>query len=368
MVKMTTINKRSMNNCYNFKSGLAVFLLALLWITESHAQPVSPFNQLKIQDTAVNYSFIVSGHFYGASTNASTFPASSLLANIDQLNSQQAAFLISLGDLFMDVNDDYLDHYRKSLFNKIKIPLFNAVGNHDVSNGNKYEKLFGPTYFSFRKETELFFVLNTEMDDGSIKNEQLDLLRNELQPDKLASVKNIYIFSHRPVWAEHLNKYKKLFSGNTRTTFGRNNFMEDVLPLLQSVSRKKYVCWMSGSTAGGPASFFYDKHEETNITFMQTAIRDQPWDAVLLVKIENSNVFYSGISFTGQKLNPVQSYNVKYWLGTPSAENKFNYRMIPYLTKQLLMDASFWIGFFASLVIICTLWLFGKRTKLRKRS
>lgn len=327
-------------------------LLQLVLSVCVFAQPISPFNKLQLKDTAVNYSFIVSGHFYGASSNASTFPASSVQANIEQLNDQHAAFLMSLGDLFMDVNEQYLDHYQKSLFNKLTLPLFNAVGNHDVSNGNKYEKIFGPTFFSFRKGTELFFVLNTEQDDGSIKNAQLDLLKNELQPGKLTAVKNIFIFSHRPVWAEQLEKYKKLFSGNTRTTFGKNNFTDEVLPLLQAVSKEKNVCWISGSTAGGPASFFYDKHEESNITFMQTAIRDQPYDAALLVKIENGQISYSGISFTGQQLNPVESYNMAYWQSTSAPDEKFNFRLIPYLLIQLLTHADFWIGLFSGLVIL----------------
>lgn len=352
-----------MNRSKLSKIGLVFFLLELVLAPSSDAQPVSPFNKREVKDSTASYSFIVSGHFYGASTNASTFPASSLLANIDQLNKQRAAFLMSLGDLFMDVNGEYLEHYQVSLFNKLTIPLFNAVGNHDVSNGNQYEKVFGPTFFSFRKGSELFIVLNTEMNDGSIKNEQLDLLEHELQPGKLTTVKNIFIFSHRPVWAEQLKKYEKLFSGNTRTSFGKNNFTDDVLPVLQAVSKEKNICWMSGSTAGGPASFFYDKHEETNITFMQTAIRDQPYDAALRVNVENGRVSYSGISFTGQKLNPIESYNVAYWQNTVAPEEKFNYRMIPYLTKQLLTHADFWMGFFTGVLIVFIFFRLARRKK-----
>lgn len=325
------------------------------------SQPVSPFNKLEIKDSSANYSFIVSGHFYGASSNASTFPASSLQANIEQLNDQHATFLMSLGDLFMDVNEQYLNHYQKSLFNKLNLPLFNAVGNHDVSNGNKYEKIFGPTFFSFRKGTELFFVLNTEINDGSIKDEQLHLLKNQLQPAALTGIKNIFIFSHRPVWAEQLKKYEKLFSGNTRSSFGKNNFTEDILPLLQAVSKERNVCWMSGSTAGGPASFFYDKHEESNITFMQTAIRDQPYDAALLVKIENGQVSYSGLSFTGQKINAIESYNIQYWQSTSAPEDKFNYRLLPFLAKQMLTHVYFWIGVVVCLVIVLVLLAWRRR-------
>lgn len=313
------------------------------------AQPVSPFNKLQINDDAGNYSFIVSGHFYGASTNASTFPASSLLANLDTLNSLNPSFLISLGDMFVDVNDTYLRNYQRSLFNKLKMPLLNSVGNHDVSNGNRYEKVFGKTFFAFTKGTERYIILNTEINNGSIKNEQLDFLKKELAPASLDTVTNVFIFSHRPVWAERIAKYNRLFLENTRSVIGSNNFTEEIRPLLMAISGNKNVYWLSGSMGGGAASFFYDREEETNVTFMQTAIRDLERDAVLQVKIKDGRVFFSGISFTGQPLKNIEEYNMDYWQGTSPPENKFNYRLLPYLILQLLTHADFWIGVLISL-------------------
>ncbi|MBA3284467.1 MAG: metallophosphoesterase, partial [Nitrosopumilus sp.] len=165
------------------------------------AQVISPFNKIEIKDTLDSYTFIVSGHFHGASTNASTFPSSSLLANIDTLNALKPQFLMSLGDLFVDVNDTYIKNYQNSLFDKIKTPLFNAVGNHDISNGNIYEKVFGKTFFSFEYGSELYIVLNTELNDGSISGEQLDFLKKVLFGSVSDNKKNIFIFSHRPIWS-----------------------------------------------------------------------------------------------------------------------------------------------------------------------
>jgi hypothetical protein len=325
------------------------------------AQPVSPFNKLRINNDGGDYSFIVSGHFYGASTNASTFPASSLQANIDTLNALKPAFLMSLGDMFVDVNDTYLKNYQKSLFHKLKMPLLNAVGNHDVANGNKYEAIFGKEFFAFAKGTERFIILNTEMDDGSIKNEQLDFLKEQLNPSALNEITNIFIFSHRPVWAEGIAKYKNLFLENTRTVIGSNNFTEAVKPLLMALSKTKNIYWLSGSMGGGPASFFYDKEEETNVTFIQTAIRDQERDAALRVKIVNGSVSFQGISFTGQQLRKIEDYNIAYWQGTTAPENKFNYRLLPYLTLQLITHADFWTGVFVSVLSMLGVMFFKKR-------
>jgi hypothetical protein len=346
--------KRSINK----KSGITfcfVFAINLL-----SAQIVSPFNKRGVSDTLSNYSFIVSGHFHGASSNISTFPASSLQANIDTLNSLKPSFLMSLGDMFLDVNAAYLDHYQKSLFSKLKMPLFNAVGNHDLANGNMYEKVYGITYFSFKVRSEFYIVLNTEIDDGSITDEQLKFFKNEMTAASLAETKNIFIFSHRPVWAENNKRYKQLFPGNTRTAIGSNNFENAIKPVLSELAKTKNVFWMSGSMGGGPASFFYDKEPLSNITFIQTAIRDLPRDAVLLVNISNGKVSLSGISLTGETLEPIENYNIDYWSTASAPEEKFNYRLLPYLTKQMLMHYYFWIGFFSALSIIL-LSLFIKR-------
>ncbi len=315
------------------------------------SQTVSPFNGLKINDTLKNYSFIVSGHFHGQSNNISTFPAASLLANIDTLNSIKPNFLVSLGDLFLDVNDEYINHYNKSFFNKISFPMFNVVGNHDISNGNVYEKKYGKTFFSFILNSELYIFLNTEINDGSIKGEQFDFFKQTLSVSSLDNIKNIFIFSHRPIWAERILKYEKLFLENTRTSIGKNNFTEDILPLFQNIKHKN-IFWMSGSMGGGASSFFYDKNNELGITFIQTAIRDTPRDAMLKVTVNKKNVSFDGISLTGNKIEPIENYNVDFWLNSSSPENDFNYRLLPYLTKQMLLHRYFWFGFVTALLLI----------------
>ena len=328
------------------------------------AQIISPFNKVMVADTSGNYSFIVSGHFHGASTNLSTYPASTLLANIDNLNSLKPNFLMSLGDMFLDVNETYLEHYKTSLFEKLKMPLLNAVGNHDLSNGNMYEKVFGRTYFSFTAQSELFIVLNTEINDGSIKGEQLEFLKVCLNKAKSADIKNIFIFSHRPIWAEGNPKYDMLFEGNTHSQFGSPNFEKEIRPLLENMTLP--IFWISGSLAGGPASFFYDKDENDSITFMQTAIRDLPRDAVLQINVKDGNVTFKGVSLTGQTLEPIENYTIDYWKKTIPPEASFNYRLIPLLFIQMLKHYFFWIGFVSSLIFFFVLkWIFN-RWKKRK--
>ena len=340
-------------------------LMLVINITAS-GQSTSPFNHLAVKDTINEYAFIVSGHFHGASTNYSTFPASTILANLDTLNSQHALFLMSLGDLFLDVNDTYLQHYHKSLFQKLAMPFFNVVGNHDIANGNMYEKVYGKTWFSFKCGSELYIGLNTEVNDGNIKEEQLDFFKNTLKQVGTGEIKNVFIFSHRPVWAESIEKYKKLFTDNTRTAFGKNNFSKTIEPLLKTSSTHAAIFWISGSLGSGPASFFYDRDEQANITYMQTAIRNVPRDAVLKVDLKKGKVSFSGISLTGEKLNAISSYNVDYWLKTISPDQQFNFRLLPYLVITMVKHHFFWIGVLFSLIIFSVICLVRKKWKKRE--
>lgn len=345
---------------------ILLFLSLTVLCKTTNAQIISPFNKLEVTDTSVNYSIIVSAHFHGASSNISTFPASSLLANIDTLNSSGSILIMSLGDLFLDVNEKYLTNYKRSLFDKLKVPLFNAVGNHDISNGNMYEKVFGKLFFMFQIRSELYIILNTELNDGSIKDEQLELFKSAMSTASSPGIKNIFIFSHRPVWAEQMEKYKNLFYGNTRTFFGENNFSDEILSLLAKVSLAKNVCWISGSMGGGPASFFYDKDEQTKITFMQTAIRDLPHDAVLQVKINNGQIVFNGISFTGEQLKPIESYDMNFWSDTKVFEKSFNFRLMPLLIKNIIIHYYFWAGVFSSIVLFCLIFFSIRKWKKRK--
>jgi hypothetical protein len=348
------------------KQRLKIRTITCLFLINSIliGQIVSPFNKRIVQDTSADYSFIVSGHFHGASTAQSTFPAATLLANIDTLNALQPSFLMSLGDLFLDVNDAYMDHYQKALFDKLKMPLFNSVGNHDLANGNTYEKVYGKSFFSFFHHTELFVVLNTELNDGTIKGEQMEMLKAAIANAAKQSIQHIFIFSHRPVWAEEHPTYSKLFKENTRSQFGSPNYKKEILPLIAHSGIPVY--WISGSMGNGPASFFYDKEERSGITYMQTAIRDLPRDAVLIVHVKAGNISFQGVSLTGEQLQPIENYNVDYWTKNVAPEVTFNYRLLPYLTFQMITHHFFWIGLICGGLLILVLIGLIKKWKRKK--
>lgn len=342
-------------------SIILFFLNAMLL----NGQITSPFNKLpvKITNTAV-YSFYVTGHIHGGSSNLSGYPAATILANLDIINSDSSTrFMISLGDLFLDIKSN-IPAYKKSLFNKLTIPFFNVPGNHDISAGNIYETNFGESWSKFNVGNEIFILLNTEEDDGSISKDQFDFFERALLEAQKKQIKNIFICSHRPIWAEENPELKNIFQENTQSDFG-NNFQSEILPLLKKHSPNQHVYWFSGSLGGNaPASFFYYK-DENNITYIQSAIRDLPRDGLLKVNVANGKVSFETISLTDQKMPKLEECGLNLWKNPPA--ESFNYRLVPLYTKQMLFHRYFWygVGFTLSFVF---LFIFIRRRVKRKKS
>jgi hypothetical protein len=326
--------------------------------------PLTKSVKLLSDTNVIPYSFFVSGHWHGSSTNQSGFPASTILANIEKINNDSAWFLVSTGDIFLDVRKD-IPNYETYLFNKLEKPLYNAVGNHDIS-GSIYEEKFGSTSSSFFIESELYIILNTECNDGSIKGEQLKFFEDALSKHATEEtpIKNIFIFSHRPIWAEENEELKNLFVDNTKSEFG-NNFESEILPLLIKYTKKSSIYWFSGSLGGNaPASFFYYK-DKNNITYIQSAIRDLPRDGLLKVKVSHGQVSFETVSLTSQQMPKLEDCGLNLWKNPPA--ESFNYRLIPLYTKQMVFHRYFWYG--ASITLFVTVIVFFLRRRItRKKS
>ncbi|HRH37377.1 MAG TPA: hypothetical protein PK760_03470, partial [Flavobacteriales bacterium] len=75
------------------------FLAAILLYPFSVSAQRSPFNGLEVlpADSTGHYRIIIGGHFHGESTNRSGYPAATLLANIDTINSLGANLFLSTG-------------------------------------------------------------------------------------------------------------------------------------------------------------------------------------------------------------------------------------------------------------------------------
>ena len=314
----------------------------------------SPLNglTLDLDEEMGEYSFLLAGHLYGAPENRrSVFPSSSFLANMDKINSIGARFFVSLGDNYRRANSVHIANYITSVASKLEMPLFNSVGNHDLTSRDLYEANFGKTYYHFAYNSELFVFLDSELDAGSITGDQLDFLLHIAQsaienPD----IRNVFIFSHKLIWSVNNPDYRIVFDHlNARSGYtDTDNFENDIKPILTDLSEHKAVYWVSGDIGcSWSLSLFFEKDRNSNVTYIATGIGDTERDAILQVNVSKSGdeVAFTPISLTGQELQPMEYYGVDYWESHFGAEAEDGKRL------RMFKHKYFWAGVFAS-------WLF----------
>ncbi len=335
----------------------------------------SPFNNLEVlpADSTGHYRILIGGHFHGESTNRSGYPAATLLANLDTINTLGANLFLSTGDLFMDpVNDK--PRYEWSLFSKLKMPLFNAPGNHDYSAGAPPDSIVwfdvmhidtvvsDTTGFWYGQSSSArIHLFDTEREDGSIDGPQLKGLQTLAEAEDWGEEKfPLFFISHRPIWSEDDPQYSPLFKDNTRSLTG-TNFQKEVYPLLEKIAEHAHVYWISGSLGGSaPSSIFFQEHAK-NITYIQCAIRDEPRDALLIADVYPDTVKWSSFSLTGQKLLAPEAYDAAWWREHMGKSEGFNWRLLPYLVKTTVLRKEFWWGVLGGVLVLMLIRRFYRR-------
>jgi hypothetical protein len=319
----------------------------LLGMATSQGQ-ISPFNGLSPGHgvNGGNYRIILSGHLHGASNDRSGYPAATILANLDMINGLGADLFLSTGDLFLEPEKEH-ERYTHSLFRKMDVPLFNAPGNHDHST--YYENRFGPTHHTFSIGVDRIVLLDTERRNGTLDKEQLRMLE-EIAAQEPAP-RRVFIISHRPLWAEGSDRYGPLFEGNTRSLLG-TNYERDVFPLIERIAGRSHVYWASGSMAGGARSSIFFQPHAPGITFIQTAIRNEPRDALLIADVDPEGITWSAVSLTGEELLAPEEYHADWWWAQRHRKEAFNWRLLPYLIGTTLRHPAFWYGSAAAVLLI----------------
>ena len=165
---------------------LVITLFSIIMLMPDYAKGREIFSHisgksLKLNDTPYAYSFLVAGHVYGT-PSASLFPASSLLANIENFNDMNLEFIMLLGDVIQHLGAENgigeleTTLFKKFVADKLNAPIFNSPGNHDYGNPELYKKYFGNSYFHFQNSSEVFIVLDTELVTNQIEGIQLEYL------------------------------------------------------------------------------------------------------------------------------------------------------------------------------------------------
>ena len=267
-------------------------------------------NKILINTDQSEFSFLVAGHAYGF-PGRSIYPCPSLTANVDKFNSTSTSFFMLLGDNYRQLKDLNISAFKSTFLDKIEIPVFNAVGNHDLTqnlendykgqNYSLYKKLFGQdTYYSFVINTSAFIILDSEhyLDDevpyGNIKDEQLIFLKETL--DQLlssnSSIQRIFICAHKQL-----------------QLFEENNYEKEIKPLFSKATPAGIEIFMLSGDMNLSNDLYVTKEVDPKITYVHTNLADNINDKILQINVtSNGSVEIIPISLTGQAVKNINEY------------------------------------------------------------
>lgn len=229
------------------------------------------------------YSFFVAGHTYGKAgvNNVGLHPP--FKAQFDAIKKNEA---IELGFLVGDIVSPHpkLQDWEEvdADIATLDIPVYFAVGNHDMENRPVYEQRYGKTYYSFVHQADLFIVLDPNLDEWNITGEQLTFLKKLLK-EKGKNVHNIYVFFHQVLWIERDTKYEGIQPNSFDGRASKINFWSEIEPLFYQLNKPVFM--FAGDLGAGSwaRDFYYDHYD--NITFMATGMGDGKGDNYVILNV-----------------------------------------------------------------------------------
>jgi hypothetical protein len=120
-----------------------------------------------------------------------------------QLADEPLSLMVILGDFVQKGTFGEHQFYRCEIGEPhlFSFPVFYLVGNHEIGKGvtlNDFEKIYGPSNFSFSYQGHLFILLRTWPPDST--KESLEFLEHELSTKRRVHDK-VFVFSHIPLYA-----------------------------------------------------------------------------------------------------------------------------------------------------------------------
>ena len=256
--------------CYKFLfTGLIVVFLA--------CQP----SDMAI-DSALPYSFFVAGHVSGNPANwhqGFHAPFREKLHLISKDTSLSFGFL--LGDMVKNGSASNFEAVDRDIA-LLEKPVHIVAGNHDVSDRQLFDQHYGPSYYMFRQNGDLFIVLDSNLDGWNIQGDQLEFFRSTLKDNPDA--RNIFIFVHHLLWWSKENKFSKIRINSSTGRAEMINFYSDLVPLLHEQKAPSYFFAGDVGAQATGSEFMYFQDEK--ITYIASGMGGGVRDNFIIINVD----------------------------------------------------------------------------------
>jgi hypothetical protein len=281
----------------NLVLRLSVFLLlSILSISCDTDLTINPQDDHNSQ----LYSFFVAGHVYGAPgvDNPGVHPPFKEKFDLIQYD-QNMKFGVFTGDIVISSTEQNWDEIDADL-ELLGLPVYFAVGQHDMSNRTLYEERYGKTWYSFMFEDDLFIVLDPNLDNWNISDSQLVFIEKQLE--NLSGVNNIFVFFHELLWWSPDNMFKDVPPNSTYWRADSINFWSEVEPFFHNLDHDVYMFSGDMGALTSRAAFMYYHYD--NMFLIGSGMGNMREDNFIIVRVDqDKSVSFRLIALNGEDID-----------------------------------------------------------------
>jgi hypothetical protein len=237
------------------------------------------------QNDSLPYSFFIAGHTYGKPgvNNIGLHPP--FKEKFSYIQSRpEIKFGVLTGDIVSanPTSQDW-DEVDNDIIS-LGLPVYFAVGNHDMEDRALYESRYDSTYYYFKYQKDLFIVLDPNIDGWSISGDQLNFVRKTV--DSLApSCDNIYVFFHQILWKEGGTKFDYIHWNSDEGKGAHVNFWPEVMPIFMHLTNKVFM--FAGDLGSSWSSdVTYDTYN--NISLISSGMGDEDGENFIIINVDSN--------------------------------------------------------------------------------
>jgi hypothetical protein len=254
-----------------------------------------------IDKSPVEYSFFIAGHTYGAPgiDNEGVHPPFKNKFDFIK-NDKHLGFGVFTGDIVPFGTVTNWDEIDQDI-DDLGLPVYFAAGNHDVTDRALFESRYGQTYYSFVDHSDLFIVLDPNLDEWNISGDQLEFLENVLNTEA-QNVNNIFVFFHQLLWWEPDNIFQNVALNSFVGRAENINFSTEIAPLFASLTNPVHM--LAGDVGAFSTGSEFMFHQFNNITLIASGMGGGIRDNFIIVDVhEDSSVSFRLIALNGDNVN-----------------------------------------------------------------
>ncbi|PLX07739.1 MAG: hypothetical protein C0596_09950 [Marinilabiliales bacterium] len=234
------------------------------------------------------YSFFIAGHSYGkpfVDNEGFHPPFKQKFLSVQDSADLEFGFL--LGDIVWIPSEKDWDEIDKDI-EDLGLPVYIACGNHEMKDSALFVERYGPTYFYFIKNKDLFIVLDPNIDNWNISVEQLSFLKKVIKK-KSKRVDNIFVMTHQLIWWDK-DRYPDIKLNSLEGKDENLNFWDEVEPIFHTLDNNVVFCAGDLGANTKASDFMFDKYD--NITLVATGMGEGEGDNFVIIKVDNDKNVY----------------------------------------------------------------------------